>query len=217
MFDPGCTMSSMATKTRRQSPVKLGLLNARSAVNKAALIQDSLCDGALDIFVLTETWITSDTPSCITNSLAPDGFTTHQHRGSSTDKRGGGIAVIHRQDIKSSKIDHDFSRFESLHFKFNTRKSSFIVSSIYRPPGPITSSFIAEFEELVDFISSHNIPSVICGDFNAPGSETRIHHLEDAIESHGLVQHVTSQLTPTATCLISSSHHHPKISSPTQS
>ena len=74
---------------RRQSPVKLGLLNARSAVNKAALIQDSLCDGALDIFVLTETWITSDAPSCITNSLAPDGFiTTHQHRGSSTDKRG---------------------------------------------------------------------------------------------------------------------------------
>ena len=134
---------------RRQSPVKLGLLNARSAVNKAALIQDSLCDGALYIFVLTETWITSDAPSWITNSLAPDGFnTTHQHRGSSTDKRGGGIAVIHRQDIKSSKIDHDFSRFESLHLKFSTRKSSFIVSSIYRPPGPITSSFITEFEDL---------------------------------------------------------------------
>ena len=87
-------------------------INARSALDKAILIQDSLSDGALDIFVLTETRITSDAPSCITNSLAPDGFiTTHQHRGSSTDKRGGGIAVIHRQDIKSSKIVHDFSGF----------------------------------------------------------------------------------------------------------
>ena len=105
----------------------------------------------------------------------------------------GSIAVIHRQDIKSSKIDHDFSRFESLHLKFNTRKTSSIVSSIYRPPGPITTSIIVEFEELIIKTSSHNVPFVICVDFNAPGSETRIHHLlEDAIESHGLVQHVTS-------------------------
>ena len=183
-----------------------------------ALIQDSLCDGALDIFVLTETWITSDAPSCITNSLAPDGFITiHQHRGSSTDKRGGGIAVIHRQDIKSSKIDHDFSGFESLHLKFNTRKTSFIVSSIYRPPGSITSSFIVEFEELIDFISSHNVPFVICGDFNASGSETRIHHLlEDAIESNGLDQHVISPTHShghTLDLLITSSS---TISSPTQ-
>ena len=105
-------------------------------------------------------------------------------------KRGDGTAVIHRQDIKLSKIDHDFSGFESLHLIFNIRKSSFIVSSIYRPPGLITSSFIIEVEELIDFISSHNI---IWGNFNAPGAGIRIHHfLEETIEFHGLVQVVTS-------------------------
>ena len=71
------------------------------------------------------TWITSDAPGCITYSLAPDGFIT-THRQARV-----GIAVIHRQFINSSKLDHDFSGFESLHLKFNTRKSSFIVSSIY--------------------------------------------------------------------------------------
>ena len=42
---------------RCQASVKLGLLNACSDIKKVELIQGSLCDGALDIFVLTETWI----------------------------------------------------------------------------------------------------------------------------------------------------------------
>ena len=40
---------------RRQANLKFGLLNSRSAVNKAALIKDSMHDGAFDILVLTET------------------------------------------------------------------------------------------------------------------------------------------------------------------
>ena len=63
---------------RRQANLKFGLLNSRSAVNKAALIKYSMHDGAFDILVLTETWILSDAPGCIVHSLAPDSFTTVQ-------------------------------------------------------------------------------------------------------------------------------------------
>ena len=169
---------------RRQANLKFGLLNSRSAVNKAALIKDSMHDGAFDILVLTETWIPSDAPGCIVHSLAPDSFTTvHQHRGSSNDKRGGGIAVIHRHELKSTNIGPPaHAEFEGLHLKFNNRRTSFIISSIYRPPGPIK-----EFEDLIHLISSYNLPFTICGDFNAPGSGTRIdEHLEGLIDSHGL-------------------------------
>ena len=143
-------------------------------------------DGAFDILVLTETWIPSDAPGCISHSLSPDSFTTvHQHRGSSNDKRGGGIAVIHRHELKSANIGPPaHAEFEGLHLKFNNRRTSFIISSIYRPPGSIKASFIKEFEDLIDLISSYNLPFIICGYFNAPGS--------GLIDSHGLLQHITS-------------------------
>ena len=70
-----CAKCPVAMKTRPS-----GLLNERSDINKDALIQDSLCHGALDTFASTQTWITSDAPSCIiTNSPTQDRFiTTHQ-------------------------------------------------------------------------------------------------------------------------------------------
>ena len=45
--------------------VAFGLLNARSAVHKAALIHDVICYRKLDVLALTETWITSDAPDAI--------------------------------------------------------------------------------------------------------------------------------------------------------
>ena len=43
------------------TPSSVGLLNARSVCNKAALIHDVITDNRLDILILTETWIPSDT------------------------------------------------------------------------------------------------------------------------------------------------------------
>ena len=56
----------------------------------------------------------------------------------------------------------DLKAFKKKTLKFNIRKPSFMVSSNYRPPGPITSSFIVEFEELIDcyemnLISQHPV------------------------------------------------------------
>ena len=114
--------------------------------------------------------------SCITNSLAPD------------DQASSPPVIA--APPPTTKIERGFSGFEGLHPKFNTRKSSLIVSSIYRPPVPITSSIIIEFEELVNFISSQSIPFSMWGDFNAPDMGTKIHRLlEETMKSRGLVQH----------------------------
>ena len=40
--------------------IKIGLLNARSTVNKGPLIQDIIINEQLDMLAVTETWIVSD-------------------------------------------------------------------------------------------------------------------------------------------------------------
>jgi len=76
----------------------LGLLNARSTCHKAALIHDVIADNRLDILLLTETWIPSDAPDAAKLDVAPSGYTAvhHRHRAASTERRGDGLAVIHR-------------------------------------------------------------------------------------------------------------------------
>src|SRR5277367_4179580 len=50
-----------------------GLLNVRSAVNKAALLH-ALIDGEkLDFLAVTETWLRSDDPPAILDDIAPPG------------------------------------------------------------------------------------------------------------------------------------------------
>ena len=53
--------------------IEFGLLNARSAVHKAALIHDVIADRKLDVLTLTETWVTSDAPDAIKLDVAPPG------------------------------------------------------------------------------------------------------------------------------------------------
>jgi len=52
----------------------VGLLNARSASNKAALIHDVITDNRLDILILTETRIPSDAPDAVKLDVAPPGY-----------------------------------------------------------------------------------------------------------------------------------------------
>ena len=64
------------------SSIVCGLLNARSVVNKAAVIHDVIAD-KLAVLALTETWVKSDVPDAIKLDIAPPGFQVlHQPRGS---------------------------------------------------------------------------------------------------------------------------------------
>jgi len=77
-----------------------------SAASKAAHIHDVIADLQLDVLAVTETWITSDAPDAINLDVAPPGYhVIHRPRGTSTDKRGGGIAFLCREDIKVRSFD----------------------------------------------------------------------------------------------------------------
>jgi hypothetical protein len=87
--------------------LKVGQMNIRSAVNRAALIHEVIADHRIDLVGVTETWIPSDAMKL---DIAPFNYRVlHAHRGLSKDKRGGGVAIIHSENI--SVIPIDFGRF----------------------------------------------------------------------------------------------------------
>ena len=174
-----------------------GLLNARSVVNKAAVIHDVIADNKLAVLALTETWVTSDAPDAIKLDIAPPGFQVlHQPRGSSTDKRGGGVAIIHRDDISVRQLDVGTpTEFEVLATRLTLRPTDHVtVVCVYRPPGAVTRLFCDQLADILDQLVTAKQRFVVCGDFNCPGSgdrqAQRDANLDDLLHSYDLMQHV---------------------------
>ena len=145
------------------SSSSMGLLNARSARHKAPLIHDVITNNRLDLLLLTETWITSDAPDAVKLDVAPPGYSVvHQPRGSSTEQRGGGLAVIHRECVRATPVHvGDYSEFESLTVKLVGRRSaSIVVVCVCRPPGAVTTTFINQLSDPLDQLIVLDLPFV---------------------------------------------------------
>jgi hypothetical protein len=77
------------------SAVSLGVLNARSAVHKGALIDDIVQDNQLDILAVSESWIRESEPDAIKKDIAPPNYSVlHVHRSTKTK---GGRPCTHSQ------------------------------------------------------------------------------------------------------------------------
>ena len=149
--------------------LNFGLMNARSAVNKAAHIHDVVSDHRLDVAAITETWIPSDAPDAVKLDIAPAGYgVLHAHRGSSADRGGGGVVVIHRDSVKATVVDMGkYTAFELLCVRINVSPRPVIIACIYRPPGP--RDFCDDLSNLFDHLMLSGLRHVVCGDLNCPG------------------------------------------------
>ena len=152
--------------------------------------------------MLTETWIPSDAPDAVKLDVAPSGYSVvHRHRAASTERRGGGLAVIHRgglavihrDSFRATPVDVGYySEFESLALRIvGHRSASFVVVCVYRPPGTITSAFTEQLSDLFDRLATLDSRSVVAGDFNATGDSNGLDsRTADVITQHVLRQHV---------------------------
>src|ERR1051325_6559655 len=81
--------------------MSMGLINARSMVNKSTLIHDLINDQHLDVLAITETWVYENSPDVHKREAAPQGYSiVHAHRsttGSGRRKHGGGVARRERK------------------------------------------------------------------------------------------------------------------------
>uniref|UniRef100_UPI00358FB352 uncharacterized protein n=1 Tax=Myxine glutinosa TaxID=7769 RepID=UPI00358FB352 len=113
-----------------QNNIKLTLFNTRSLNNKSLILNDYILDNKLDFLCLTETW-QQHLDYFSLNLTTPNGYCYINKPRS--EGRGGGIAVIHRQDIKTSLISISSApSFEHLAFKLSGHTQS-VMAVVYRP------------------------------------------------------------------------------------
>ena len=137
---------------------------------------------------LTETWHKPGEYSVL-NEACPPGYNYMEKARSSG--RGGGLAIIHRAEIKSPLPMPEFSSMECLAFKCKP-PYSMTVLLIYRPPKP-NPSFLPEISDLLTSLCTRSTNIVIVGDLNIHVDNPSCQFAADflsMLECLGLQQHV---------------------------
>lgn len=153
------------------STISIGLLNARSVVNKAGFIRERIIDLDLALLGITETWL-SDSDCPVIVELCPAGHTfIGKNRPLFKGRRGGGIGFVVHSEMKTSTQYHDFTTFEAMTVKIRAQTNA-SVTLVYRPPpsqknGYTVPAFLKEIEELLVLLSTSSEANIwVIGDFN---------------------------------------------------
>ena len=186
--------------SHRRLQLELGVINAQSIVKKAARIHDLIAENHLDLLAVTETWVYGDSPEVHKREAAPSGYSVvHAHRklagAGGVKKCGGGVALIHRSDIKVTVVPARpaTKSFELLLAKIANCALGLTIAIVYRAPGTSAGDFATELSDLIDS-GKLGLRYVICGDLNCPGpvgTKGLIgDELAEVIDGHSLRQHV---------------------------
>ena len=142
------------------------LCNVQSLKNKQDVLVELLEENKTDILVCTETWMKSgDEVWFQTSDLYRAGYRITEARRQG--KRGGGIGLIHKLNVKANKISSGNNEaFEQAVWKLQTSNRTLHVCAIYRPPDTSERLFIDDFTEfMVDVIAEYS-NLIVVGDFN---------------------------------------------------
>ena len=145
--------------------VNCGLLNVQSARNKTLEIRDTINEEKLDLYAITETWIT-DYDTTITQEMTPVTHSfVHNPRRSG---RGGGVGLFVSNAIKKIKKckTRNYDTFELLQAECEINGNKMMIITIYRPPSTSSSVFIDEFRLYLETIDMVSANIIIWGDFN---------------------------------------------------
>ena len=139
-------------KVSRKLQVKL--FNVHSISDKGFLIRDTIEDADVDISFLTETWLTENDNVKI-ECIRPNSFGRPASFPRITG-RGGGIAIVSKQSLFSSRID-DFKSFEATKSYLRFNGNNFVFFCLYRPPllkknKLSAADFISDFEIFLDSV-----------------------------------------------------------------
>ena len=103
--------------------IKACHLNVRSLRNKTPAFSDFVLSNDLDIVGVTETWLRPSDTQGLMDEITPAGFQLHQVPRE--NKKGGGVAVLVRNDIDSVHCQIDRREtFEHITVKLSDRQSS---------------------------------------------------------------------------------------------
>ena len=180
--------------------LNFGCLNIRSAVHKAALVHDLIDENNLDVLALSETWVVDEDPPAIKSDIAPPGYGilhTERH-GATVSNRGGGLALIFRNNIDIKRYPAGLIKdapvtFEYQMFELRLGKLRTMLVNIYRPPAGGLARFCDELSNFLTVVLARSGDRLLmCGDFNCAGhSNNDINcDLSSLLDSFDLSQHI---------------------------
>ena len=149
---------------------KSALINSRSVRNKSPLFISFISDNDIDIFLITETWLSSDVSPIIAslNDKPPYIINKYlfKHYPRDSINYSGGIGIPYKSTLIISNIDnHNFVHSEELSCSISPPYfRTFNDILFYRPSSPSPVPFI----EFSLFLSKITPSSIILGDFNIP-------------------------------------------------
>ena len=142
---------------------------------KRCEISTFIKDNGVDLFFVTETWLSAQGDEAKTVELAPSGFDVKSFPRHSRS-RGGGIATVSKSTLGSSitfKANFDFTHtsFEVVQASITLQHNTLHFFCLYRPPpyrrNNLTDSmFTEQLPDLLDYVNS--LPGFVClvGDMN---------------------------------------------------
>ena len=178
----------------RVSSFNMCTLNIRSFTNPLhyTAIADLADTHNIDVFALTETWISPNTTSAQLFDAIPHGFTCISTprlvpNSCTSSNVGGGTAFLIREPCKLlSTPTTTFKSFELSTVTIKLPHSNLALYNIYRPPQSTTKSqhsvsfsqFLEDFQTLISSISTSPHEFLITGDFNI--------HVDDLTDSNAI-------------------------------
>ena len=149
------------------------LLNTQWIRNKDDLLNDCMRFEAVDMAIVTETWLTNSEMDAIW--IESNGFVNDGYQISLVNrigKKGEGNALIHRSNIDVIKVDQKQHRsFESAHWMTTIGNYTLNILALYHLPYSVRQKIANKMfiDDLTDYLmdllaSFRNI--LICGDFN---------------------------------------------------
>ena len=188
-------------RVNERRAVRIGLLNAQSVANKSASICRWIAESKLSIAALVETWH-DDASSPHLIACAPPGFKYIERArprkdAFSTSTNHGGVCLMYEPSLNVRTVQlPTFSTFEAVAASAHRAGFNATVVAVYRPGSrSVTQSFLNDFSDLLERLTTLSAPLMIVGDFNIhvdDSTDIQAGKLRDIIASHSLHQHVTS-------------------------
>ena len=185
------------------------MCNIQSLKGKELQVSELINDHAVDILIVTETWLTSkDQLWCETMSLNRDNL--QLHTVNKQNGRGGGLALICKSHYKVSSIQRVATKsFEYATWQITVKNRQLVITGIYHPPysakNKITNKiFINEFTTFKTSLLSGYSNNVLVGDFNLHVSnedDLDAATFTNTCEAFGLYQSVTFPTHASGNCL----------------
>ena len=180
--------------------MSFAVLNTRSVRKKTLPVKDLVVEQDVDIFAITESWLSSESHEFIIRDLCLTGYDFHNvPRGS----RGGGLGILHKSTIhfqNQSGIKGKFKSFEFMDLLLKQSSTSLRVVIVYRPQTmdnnkSSTSLFFEEFSRLLEALVTAPGSLLMAGDFNfhvdVPSDRDAQRFLR-LLETFNLKQHINA-------------------------